>query len=127
MDYQKPVLGARRHAVSIIIGDNTYFGDIVLPDLKIIVEPDGRTKFGDNEQEVCENTGKWLSRQHDLANAGWRVIRARWHDTDDMASFRSSMATLLGIQHLPVTQESLRLWAKPRQPHVSRKHRSQPQ
>ena len=111
----------------IIIGNNTYFGDIVLPDLKIIVEPDGRTKFGDNEQEVRENTGKWLSRQHDLANAGWRVIRARWHDTDDMASFRSSMATLLGIQHLPVTQESLRLWAKPRQPHVSRQHRSQPQ
>ncbi len=49
----------------IIIGNNTLPGDIVLPDLKIINEPDGRTKFGDNGRRY-ENTGKWLSRQHDL-------------------------------------------------------------
>ncbi len=42
----------------------------VLPDLKIIVEPDGRTKFGDNEQEVRENT-EVAQRQHDHNNAGW--------------------------------------------------------
>ena len=104
------------------IADRTYFGDIVLPDLRVIIEPDGTAKFGDNEHEVRENTGKWLSRQHDLSNAGWRVIRVRWHDIDDLITFRTGMATMLGVQHLPVTQESLRLWASPRQPYVARVH-----
>ena len=102
--------------------DHIYFGDIALPDLKIIIEPDGRTKFGDSEQEVRENTGKWLTRQHDLTNAGWRVIRVRWHDTDDLIAFRANVATRLGIHHLPVAQDSLRLWAVPRPPSEARIH-----
>ena len=106
----------------IAVEDHIYFGDIVLPDLKVIIEPDGRKKFGDTEQEVRENTGKWLTRQHDLTNAGWRVIRVRWHDTDDLVAFRASVATRLGIHHLPVAQESLRLWAVPRPPSEARIH-----
>ena len=106
----------------IAVEDHVYFGDIVLPDLKVIIEPDGRKKFGDTEQEVRENTGKWLARQHDLTNAGWRVIRVRWHDTDDLAAFRASIATRLGIHHLPVAQESLRLWAMPRPSSEARIH-----
>ena len=71
----------------IAVEDHIYFGDIVLPDLKVIIEPDGRKKFGDTEQEVRENTGKWLARQHDLTNAGWRVIRVRWQDTESLSIF----------------------------------------
>ena len=98
--------------------------DIVLPDLKVIIEPDGRKKFGDTEQEVRENTGKWLARQHDLTNAGWRVIRVRWHDTEDLVAFRTNIAVQIQIEHLPLTQQSLRLWAEPRQQHVPRKQRT---
>ena len=104
----------------ITIEDHTYFGDIVLPDLKVIIEPDGRTKFGDNEQEVRDNTGKWLARQHDLTNAGWRVVRVRWQDTENLVTFRTGIAAQLRIEHLPITQQSLRLWAEPRQPHAPR-------
>ena len=104
----------------IPIEDHTYFGDIVLPDLKVIIEPDGRTKFGDNEQEVRDNTGKWLARQHDLTNAGWRVVRVRWQDTENLVTFRTGIAAQLRIEHLPITQQSLRLWAEPRQPHAAR-------
>ncbi len=104
----------------ITIEDHTYFGDIVLPDLKVIIEPDGRTKFGDNEQEVRDNTGKWLTRQHDLTNAGWRVVRVRWQDTENLVAFRTGIAAQLRIEHLPITQQSLRLWAEPRQPHAPR-------
>ena len=108
----------------IAVEDHVYFGDIVLPDLKVIIEPDGRKKFGDTEQEVRENTGKWLTRQHDLTNAGWRVIRVRWHDTDDLVAFRTNIAVQIQIEHLPLTQQSLRLWAEPRQQHVPRKQRT---
>ena len=108
----------------IAVEDHVYFGDIVLPDLKVIIEPDGRKKFGDTEQEVHENTGKWLTRQHDLTNAGWRVIRVRWHDTDDLVAFRTNIAVQIQIEHLPLTQQSLRLWAEPRQQHVPRKQRT---
>ena len=104
----------------ITIEDHTYFGDIVLPDLKVIIEPDGRTKFGDNEQEVRDSTGKWLARQHDLTNAGWRVVRVRWQDTENLVAFRTGIAAQLKIEHLPMTQQSLRLWAEPRQPHAPR-------
>ena len=97
----------------IRIGDHTYFGDIVLPDLKVIVEPDGQAKFGDKEQEVRENTGKWLRRQHDLVNAGWHVIRSCWQDTHDFAGFRTRLAPQLGVQHLKLPQDCLRLWAVP--------------
>lgn len=94
----------------IVVGPHTYFGDIVLPDLKIIIEPDGRTKFGDNEQDVRDNTGKWLRRQHELVNNGWHVIRSQWQDTKDLARFRTSLASQLGIEHLKLPQECLRLW-----------------
>lgn len=101
----------------IIIGDHTYFGDIVLPELKVIVEPDGQTKFGSNELEVRDNTGKWLRRQHELVNKGWRVLHARWQDTNDFAQFRTRLAPQLGIQHLKVPQECLQLWRAPQPRH----------
>lgn len=94
----------------ISVGDNTYFADIVLPDLKVLIEPDGRAKFGDNAQDVHDNTTKWLRRQHDLVNEGWRVIRVRWQDTEDFGSLRTRLVSLLGLRHLPVPQECLRLW-----------------
>lgn len=94
----------------ITVRANTYFGDIVLPDLKVIIEPDGRTKFGNNEQEVRDNTGKWLRRQHELVNEGWHVIRSRWQDTKDLARFRTNLASQLGIERLKLPQECLRLW-----------------
>ncbi len=101
--------------------DHIYFGDIALPDLKVLIEPDGRTKFGDNEGEVRENTGKWLTCQHDLTNAGWRVIRVRWHDTEDLVAFRASVATRLGNPCL-LAQESPSM-GLPRPPSAAGIHR----
>lgn len=94
----------------VVVGDNTYFCDIVLPEVKVIIEPDGRTKFGDTDQEVRANTSKWLQRQHQLVNTGWRIIRVNWRSTDNFEAFREHLATQLGIQHLKVPQDCLRLW-----------------
>lgn len=83
------------HAITqfpVAIEDHTYFGGIVLPDLKVIIKPDGHKKFGDTEQEIRENTDKWLARQYDLTNTGWRVTRARWYDTKGLATFRTNVA-----------------------------------
>lgn len=101
----------------VVVGDNTYFCDIVLPELKLIIEPDGRTKFGSTDQEVRASTSKWLHRQHELVNSGWRVIRVNWHGTDDFGAFREHLATQLGVQHLKVTQDCLRLWLEQHQRH----------
>lgn len=101
----------------ITVEDHTYFGDIVLPELKLMIEPDGRSKFGSTDEEVRDNTNKWLKRQHELVNDGWRVIRVSWHSTDDFGAFREYLATQLAIRHLKVPQDCLRLWLEQHQMH----------
>ncbi len=51
-----PVLG-RVVTQCLIIGNNTYFLGHCPSRPKIIVEPDGRTKFGDNEQVHVRTLG----------------------------------------------------------------------
>ena len=74
-----------------------YRVDFCWPDLKIIGEADGLTKYGDTPAEVREAKRRESARQRALEAAGWIVIRWTWDELarDPYAVMRRIMAALL--------------------------------
>jgi len=60
-----------------------YRVDFCWPEIKVIGEADGLTKYGDSPAQVREAKRRELARQRALEEAGWVVVRWTW---DELAS-----------------------------------------
>lgn len=72
-----------------------YFADIALPELRVIIELDGRGKLGDDLTSFRRAQRRWMVRQQRIEEAGWRVFRLNWHDLNDFVGLRSRIARFL--------------------------------
>lgn len=90
----------------------SFRADFALPELKLVIEFDGKGKYGDNTsaQEVLLAERR---RESLLIEEGWSFLRVRWEDFDDDASLR-------GRIRLAVTRARLAAHpATPRSPFVA--------
>ncbi len=52
-----------------------YFSDLAWPEVNLLAEVDGWSKYGERPADFRERLRRERARQHDLEAAGWRVIR----------------------------------------------------
>lgn len=90
-----------------------YYIDILIEDLHLIIEFDGVAKLGETRVELEQAKREWVSRDENLRDAGWRVIRVSWPDYDDWEQLRIRLSRVLGpINPAP---ECRFLWKLPTQ------------
>lgn len=59
----------------VVIRGHSYFLDFAIPSLKIVFESDGLIKMGEDRESFQRAHRALLSRQRELEDAGWTVIR----------------------------------------------------
>ena len=79
----------------VVADGERYFADIALPELRVIIELDGRGKLGDDLASFRLAQRRWMVRQQRIEEAGWRVLRLNWHDLNDFVVLRSRVARFL--------------------------------
>ncbi len=82
--------------VHIEVRGRHYYADIVIADLRIIIEFDGIGKLGDNQSDLARAKREWIRRDEDLRDAGWNVIRVSWPDYNDWEGLRLRLMRALG-------------------------------
>lgn len=82
--------------VHIGVRGNHYYVDILIEDLRIIIEFDGIAKLGENRGEFERAKREWVLRDQNLRDAGWQVIRVSWSDYNDWEELRIRLIRALG-------------------------------
>ncbi len=97
--------------VRIDVRGRHYFADIVIRDLRIIIEFDGIGKMGETRSGLMQAKRDWIRRDQDLRDAGWNVIRVSWPDYADWDSLRLRLIRTIG--HTGASPEFRILWSPP--------------
>lgn len=82
--------------VHIEVRGRHYYADIVIADLRIIIEFDGIGKLGDNQSDLARAKREWIRRDEDLRDAGWNIVRVSWPDYNDWEGLRLRLMRALG-------------------------------
>ena len=82
--------------VHIGVRGNHYYVDILIEDLRIIIEFDGIAKLGENRGEFERAKREWVLRDQNLRDAGWQVIRVSCQTTTDWEQLRIRLSRVLG-------------------------------
>jgi len=82
--------------VHIEVRGRHYFADIVIADLRIIIEFDGIGKLGDNQSDLARAKRDWIRRDEHLRDAGWNIVRVSWPDYNDWEGLRLRLMRALG-------------------------------
>ncbi len=64
-----------------MVGRREFFGDFVWPELKLIVEFNGQTKYDGDGGNL--RTAKERARETLLRSAGYEIVNLEWHQLDD--------------------------------------------
>ncbi|ENO19027.1 hypothetical protein HMPREF9004_0362 [Schaalia cardiffensis F0333] len=75
----------------VVIRGHSYFLDFAIPSLKIAFEFDGLIKMGEDRESFQRAHRALLSRQRELEDAGWTVIRVAWEELMDLAALRAKL------------------------------------
>ena len=100
-----------RTQVHLEIRGNRYYADILIEDLRIIIEFDGIGKLGSDSFEFAQAKRDWIRRDQDLRDAGWNVIRVSWPDYNDWESLRLRLIRAIGSTS--ASPEHRLLWSIP--------------
>lgn len=69
-----------REQVTVWAGGRAYRPDFLWPEVRVILEVDGKVKYTGAYGDGMEVAYRELGRQRELEAAGYRVVRARWKD-----------------------------------------------
>lgn len=75
----------------VVIRGHSYFLDFAIPSLKIAFEFDGLIKMGSDHESFQRAQRALLSRQRELEDAGWTVVRVAWEELMDLAALRAKL------------------------------------
>lgn len=88
-----------------------YYVDILIEDLRIIIEFDGIAKLGETRGELERAKRDWVVREQNLRDAGWQVVRVNWTDYNDWEGLRIRLIRTLGP--MKPAPENRSLWKLP--------------
>lgn len=75
----------------------SYFADFELPDVKVLVEFDGRVKYLDSPRDVFDAEKR---REDDLRLMGWSFVRVVWADLGRLDVLSQKIGRAIGVAQL---------------------------
>lgn len=95
-----------RAQVQIIVDGYRYFVDLCWPDLRIIIEFDGRLKY-----ERMDVVWEEKLRQDRIEGAGWRFLRVTWDDLADLDALAARVLALFPVEIVRAARRDPIAWA----------------